>query len=169
MTRRLLVITGVLVLVAGAFAAGYGVALRRATSDPSSFVLLREVQRLIETRFVSRDVADDQLRYGAARGMLAAVDDPYTRFMDPRAFKEFQDSAFSGQFTGIGIIMDLKDGHVIVVSPIPGTPAVRAGLLAGDRIVQIDGHPTRDMALQRAVSLIRGSSGTVVHLTVARG
>lgn len=169
MTRRLLVITGVVVLVAGAFAAGYGVAWRRATSDPSSFVLLREVRQLIETRFVSHGVTDDQLRYGAARGMLAAVDDPYTRFMDPRAFKEFQESAFSGQFTGIGIIMDLKEGQVIVVSPIPGTPAVRAGLLAGDRIVQIDGHPTHDMALQRAVSLIRGPSGTVVHLTVTRG
>ncbi len=169
MTRRLLGITGILVLVAGAFAAGYGVAWRRATSDPASFVLLREVQQLIETRFVGRDVTAEQLRYGAARGMLAAVDDPYTRFMDPRAFKEFQESAFSGQFTGIGIIMDLKDGQVIVVSPIPGTPAARAGLMAGDRIVQIDGHPTHDMALQRAVSLIRGPSGTVVHLTVTRG
>jgi carboxyl-terminal processing protease len=58
---------------------------------------------------------------------------------------------------------------VIVVSPIPGTPAARADLLAGDRIVQIDGRPTRDMALQRAVSLIRGPRGTVVHLQVTRG
>jgi len=65
--------------------------------------------------------------------------------------------------------MDLKDGQVIVVSPIPGTPAARAGLLTGDRIVQIDGHPTREMALQRAVSLIRGPRGTVVHLLVSRG
>ena len=169
MTRRLLGIIGIVVLLAGAFAAGYGVASRRAGGDRSTLALVREIQHLIDTRFVRHDVTDDQLVYGAARGMLSAVDDPYTRFMDPRAFKEFQESAFSGQFTGIGIIMDLKDGEVIVVSPIPGTPAARAGLLAGDRIVQIDGHPTRDMALQRAVSLIRGPSGTVVHLSVARG
>jgi carboxyl-terminal processing protease len=101
--------------------------------------------------------------------MLGALDDPYSRFMDPRAFKEFQESNFAGQFTGIGIIMDLKDAQVIVVSPIPGTPAARAGLLAGDRIRQIDGRPTREMALQRAVSLIRGPRGTVVRLVVARG
>jgi carboxyl-terminal processing protease len=169
MKQRILVIVGVVALVAGSFAAGYGTAWRRASSDPAQFGLLREVERLVETQFIERQVDPSQLQYGAAQGMLAAVGDPYTRFMDPRAFKEFQESAFAGQFTGIGIIMDLKDGHVIVVSPIPGTPAARAGLLTGDRIVQIDGHPTRDMALQRAVSLIRGPRGTVVHLLVSRG
>ncbi len=169
MNRRFLGILGVVVLVAGAFAAGYGAALRRVNDDPARFSLLREIERLVDTRYIDHQVTDPQLLYGAARGMLAAVDDPYTRFMDPRAFKEFQESAFSGQFTGIGIVMDLKEGQVIVVSPIPGTPAARAGLLAGDRIVQIDGHPTRDMALQRAVSLIRGPSGTVVRLLVTRG
>ena len=169
MSRRFLGILGVALLAASAFAAGYGVALRRVNADPASFSLLREIERLIDTRYIDRQVTDPQLLYGAARGMLGAVDDPYTRFMDPRAFKEFQEAAFSGQFTGIGIIMDLKEGQVIVVSPIPGTPAARAGLLAGDRIVRIDGRPTRDMALQRAVSLIRGPSGTVVHLAVTRG
>jgi len=169
MNRRLLGALGVVVLVAGGFVAGYGAASRRANEVPASFGLLREVERLVETRFIDRQVNDSQLLYGAARGMLAAVDDPYTRFMDPQAFKEFQETALSGQFTGIGIVMDLKDGQVIVVSPIPGTPAARAGLLAGDRIVQIDGRPTRDMALQRAVSLIRGPRGTIVHLQVSRG
>jgi len=169
MNRRLLSALGVVVLVAGVFAAGYGTALRRANAVPASFGLLRDLERLVETRFIDRQVNDAQLLYGAAGGMLAAVNDPYTRFMDPQAFKEFQEAAFSGQFTGIGIIMDLKNGQVIVVSPIPGTPAARAGLLAGDRIVQIDGHPTHDMALQRAVSLIRGPRGTVVHLNVSRG
>jgi carboxyl-terminal processing protease len=169
MNRRLLSALGVVVLVAGVFAAGYGTALRRANAVPASFGLLRDLERLVETRFIDRQVNDAQLLYGAAGGMLAAVNDPYTRFMDPQAFKEFQEAAFSGQFTGIGIIMDLKNGQVIVVSPIPGTPAARAGLLAGDRIVQIDGRPTHDMALQRAVSLIRGPRGTVVHLNVSRG
>jgi carboxyl-terminal processing protease len=169
MKQRVLVTLAVVAMVAGAFAAGYGTAWQRAKDDPARFGLLREIARLVETKFIDRQVDESQLLYGAARGLLGAVDDPYTRFMDPRAFKEFQESAFSGQFTGIGIIMDLKDGEVIVVSPIPGTPAARAGLLTGDRIVQIDGHSTRDMALQRAVSLIRGPRGTAVRLLVNRG
>jgi carboxyl-terminal processing protease len=169
MNRRLLGTLGVVVLVVAAFGAGYGAALGRVSAGPASFGLLRDIEGLVLTRFIDRQVNDSQLLYGAARGMLAAVDDPYTRFMDPEAFKEFQQTAFSGQFTGIGITMELKDGQVIVVSPIPGTPASRADLLAGDRIVEIDGRPTRDMALQRAVSLIRGPRGTVVHLQVARG
>jgi carboxyl-terminal processing protease len=169
MNRRLLGTLGVVVLVVAAFGAGYGAALGRVSAGPASFGLLRDIEGLVLTRFIDRQVNDSQLLYGAARGMLAAVDDPYTRFMDPEAFKEFQQTAFSGQFTGIGITMELKDGQVIVVSPIPGTPAARADLLAGDRIVEIDGRPTRDMALQRAVSLIRGPRGTVVHLQVARG
>jgi carboxyl-terminal processing protease len=169
MNRRLLGTLGVVALVVAAFGAGYGAALGRVSAGPASFGLLRDIEGLVLTRFIDRQVNDSQLLYGAARGMLAAVDDPYTRFMDPEAFKEFQQTAFSGQFTGIGITMELKDGQVIVVSPIPGTPAARADLLAGDRIVEIDGRPTRDMALQRAVSLIRGPRGTVVHLQVARG
>lgn len=168
-TRFVLAIIGVVVLVAAAFGAGYRVAVHQGVDDPDKFGLLREIEHLIQTRYIDRNVADRQLVYGAARGMLGAVGDPYTRFMDPPAFKEFQESNFAGRFTGIGIIMDLKDGQVIVVSPIPGTPAALAGLLAGDRIVRIDGHPTQDMALQRAVSLIRGPSGSVVHLLVTHG
>ncbi len=169
MTRRFLAMLGVVVIASAAFATGYGVALRYATDDPKRFSLLSEIAHLVQTRYIDHQVTDPQLLYGAAKGMLGALDDPYSRFMDPRAFKEFQETNFAGQFTGIGIIMDLKDGQVIVVSPIPGTPAARAGLLAGDRIVRIDGRPTLEMALQRAVSLIRGPSGTVAHLVVTRG
>jgi carboxyl-terminal processing protease len=108
------------------------------------------------------------LYFGAAKGMLAALGDPYTRFMDPRAFEEFrQDSR--GFFFGIGIFIDLKDQHLIVVQPIPGTPAARAGLRAGDRIKDIEGAPTAGMALQEAVVRIRGPQGTRVTLGIERG
>jgi len=169
MNRRLLAILGTVAVAAAAFAAGYGAAQWRARDDVKDFRLLGEIEHLVQTRYIDRQVTDARLVYGAARGMLGALDDPYSRFMDPRAYKEFQETSFAGRFTGIGIVMDLVGGQVIVVSPIPGTPAARAGLLAGDRIVQIDGRPTRDMALQRAVALIRGPSGTVVHLVVTRG
>jgi carboxyl-terminal processing protease len=168
-TRQILAILGVVILVAGVFAAGYWTGLRRGDDTPDRFTLLRRIQQLVETRYFDRSVTELQLAYGAARGMLSALDDPYSRFMDPQTFKEFHESSFEGRFTGIGIIMDLKDGQVMVVSPIPGTPAARAGLQAGDRIVKIDGRPTREMALQRAVSLIRGATGTTVHLSVVRG
>jgi len=168
-TRVVAAIVGTVLLVAVAFGTGYRAGGRQYLGTAGQFGVLREIDRLVQTRYIDRRVTESQLADGAARGLLGAVGDPYTRFMDPAAFKEFQTSSFDGRFSGIGIIMDLKDGQVIVVSPIPGTPAARAGLLAGDRIVKIDGHATRDMALQRAVGLIRGPSGTVVHLSVARG
>jgi carboxyl-terminal processing protease len=167
--RRVSAVLGAVVVAFGAFAAGYGTGVRRAHEGPDGYALLGDIQHLVQTRSIEHGVTDSQLLYGAAKGMLAALDDPYTRFMDPRAFKEFQDASFAGEFTGIGITMDFKDGQVIVVTPIPGTPAARAGLQAGDRILKIDGRSTHDMALPQAVSLIRGAEGTTVHLLVIRG
>jgi carboxyl-terminal processing protease len=108
-----------------------------------------------------------QLFFGAARGMVESLGDPYTRFMEPRAYREFKQDA-QGFFFGIGIFIDLKDNNLIVVQPIPGTPAARAGLRSGDRIRQIDGVPTKGMALQEAVFRIRGPRGTTVRLTIER-
>jgi len=109
-----------------------------------------------------------RLYFGAAKGMLDSLGDQYTRFMDTRAFDEFKQDS-QGFFFGIGIFIDLKDKHLIVVQPISGTPAVRAGLRAGDRITEIDGASTDGMALQEAVSRIRGPKGSSVHLVILRG
>lgn len=108
------------------------------------------------------------LYFGAARGMLDSLGDPYTRFMDPRAFDEFRQDQ-KGYFFGIGILIDLKDKRLIVVQPIPGTPAARAGLRAGDRINMIDGLPTGEMSLPEAVAHIRGPKGSQVTLGIERG
>jgi len=111
--------------------------------------------------------AADRLYLAAARGLLEALGDPYTRLMEPSAFKEFMQET-RGFFFGIGIYIDLKDSHLIVVQPIADTPAARAGLRAGDRIVRIDGTSTQGMALQEAVSRIRGPEGSTVRLAIAR-
>lgn len=109
----------------------------------------------------------DRLFFGAAKGMLESLGDPYSRFMDPRAYQEFRQDA-QGFFFGIGIFIDLRDEHLIVVQPIPRTPAARAGLRAGDRITHVDGASTEGMALQEAVTRIRGPKGTTVRLMIQR-
>jgi C-terminal peptidase prc len=116
---------------------------------------------------VESKVKDTDLVYGAIRGMLASLDDPYTRFMDPKAFQGMQDER-SGSFGGIGIQIGIKDKQLTVIAPIEDTPAYKAGLKAGDRIMAIDGKPTKDMAEAEAVNLIRGPKGTAVKLTIKK-
>jgi carboxyl-terminal processing protease len=107
--------------------------------------------------------------YEAIRGMLASLDDPYTRFLDPREFKEMQIDT-SGELSGVGIQLSLdKDSkELVVVAPIEGSPASRAGVLPKDVITAIDGKSTKGMSTEDAVRLIRGQEGTRVTLTIRR-
>lgn len=135
-----------------------------APANPTRIAAL--VEAAVQRCAPAPDVA--ALYFAAARGMLDSLDDPYTRFMDPRAFAEFNQDR-QGFFFGIGIFVDIKDKHLIVVQPIPGTPAARAGLRAGDYITTIDGFSTTDMSIQEAVVHIRGPKGSKVALGIARG
>ena len=160
----------VVLLLAGAFWAGYGYGQRRASAaetQAQGMALLRELLGAVQRHYIERKVDLDRLIYGAAKGMLEALGDPYTRFMEPRAYRIFQEDA-RGIFNGIGIFIDIRDGHLIVVQPIEGTPAYRKGLRPGDRILAIDGVSTKDMALQEAVMRIRGPAGTAVRLRLER-
>ncbi|MBE9154287.1 S41 family peptidase [Cyanobium sp. LEGE 06113] len=107
--------------------------------------------------------------YAAIRGMLATLDDPYTRFLDPREFKEMQIDT-SGELSGVGIQLSLdKDTkELVVVAPIEGSPASRAGVMPKDVITAIDGASTKGMSTEDAVKLIRGQAGTTVTLTLRR-
>ena len=107
--------------------------------------------------------------YEAIRGMLNSLDDPYTRFMDPREFKEMEIDT-SGELSGVGIQLSLdKDTkRLVVVSPIDGSPASRAGVQPKDVITAIDGKSTRGMTTEDAVKLIRGAVGTKVTLELSR-
>jgi carboxyl-terminal processing protease len=93
--------------------------------------------------------------------------DPHSSFLTPEEFRELQIET-KGRFSGIGIEITLKDRVLTVVSPIEGTPAFRAGLMAGDQILKIDGKPTRNMNLTEAVRLIRGTKGSKVTLSINR-
>lgn len=105
-----------------------------------------------------------ELIYGAIRGMMSTLD-PHSAFLSPEEFKELEVET-TGKFSGIGIEITIKDGVLTVVSPIEGSPADRAGLAPGDKILQIDDKSTKNMTLNDAVRLIRGPKGTKVQLLI---
>lgn len=122
----------------------------------------------VEDRCPSAQRDPARLYLSAAKAMLESLGDQYTRLMEPEAFRMFiQDT--QGFFFGIGIYIDVRDDYPIVVQPIANTPASRAGLRAGDRIIMVDGVSMKDIALQEAVTRIRGREGTPVQLRVRRG
>jgi carboxyl-terminal processing protease len=124
-----------------------------------------EVLSLIQANYVDETKPRD-LIYGGIKGMLETLD-PHSSFMPPDIFKEMQVET-QGSFGGLGIEIAVKDRQLTVVAPIEGTPADRAGLHPGDRIVKIDGKLTKDMTLMEAVKNLRGPRGTSVTLTILR-
>lgn len=126
-----------------------------------------QVLDIVKHDFVEKDVDDQKLVYGSIRGLLASLDDPYTRFVEPKAYKEMK-IRMSGSYSGIGIYIGMKKEQLTVISPIDGTPADKAKLKAGDKIMSVDGKSTKHMALEEAVSLIRGPQGTKVTLGIIR-
>ena len=127
--------------------------------------LFTEVLSIVQTQYVD-EVAPKDLIYSAIKGTLRGLD-PHSSFLDPDSYKEMQVET-SGSFGGLGIEITLRDDVLTVVSPIEGTPAYRAGLQTGDRIVKIDGLVTKDMQLPDAVKRMRGKPGTKVTITVVR-
>lgn len=169
--HRIVVVVLLLALTITAFGAGYGTAQRSQAATSTRVQgqrLLDALLNRIHDTYIEPNVDEEKLFTGAAKGMLEALGDPFTRFMDPRAYQDFRQDA-RGFFFGIGIFVDIRDSHLIVVQPIKGTPADRAGLRAGDRILKIGPVSTDGMALQEAVTRIRGPKGTTVTLALRRG
>lgn len=123
----------------------------------------------IRKDYLNRNYTTKEEAYKAIREMLKPLDDPYTRFMDPKEFQSMQIDT-SGELTGVGIQLaqDEETKKLVVISPIEGTPAAKAGVLAKDIITKIDGKSTNGMNVNDAVNLIRGTVGTEVTLTVQR-
>lgn len=127
--------------------------------------LFTDVLSLVRTSYVE-DTDTTTLIRGALRGMLATLD-PHSNFLTPELYQEMQADTH-GEFGGLGIEVTIKDEALVVVAPIADTPADRAGIRAGDRIVEISGRPTRDMDMMEAVRLMRGPQGEAVTLTIQR-
>ena len=162
----------VIFLIVLVFLLGVTIGLGRSdkSSAPSNNVyedlkVFTEVIGLLQKEYVEETKSRD-LVYGAVKGMLETLD-PHSAFMPPEVYKEMQEET-KGRFEGLGIEITLKEGILTVVTPIEGTPASKAGILAGDLIVKIDGEPTKNLTLMESVKRLRGPKGTKVTITIMR-
>ena len=130
-----------------------------------SLKLFTDVLEELENNYVD-DVDSPSLIENAIKGMVGNLD-PHSSFMPPEAFGELRDET-KGEFSGIGIVITIKDGILTVVSPIEGTPAFKAGIRAGDAIIRINGKLTKGMALWEAVKMMRGPRRETVVISVVR-
>ncbi len=145
----------------------YGYLSEMTADELAATLKLLRVRKVVNSYYVDGKATGGFMVPGAVKGALAALDDPYSEYLDARALKDFLIEA-KGVFGGVGLVLGLKDKRITVIAPIEGTPADKAGIAAGDWIVAINGQPTKDMALDEAVSKIRGKEGTEVILTVGR-
>jgi len=128
--------------------------------------LFDEVLAHVESYYVDTLTESDLYRK-AVDGMLLELHDPHSVFLPPDRLAKLTEST-TGRYAGVGIQMDVRDGWITVVAPLPGTPAQRAGILTGDRVVDIDGRSTHAWTSDEAIKALRGAPGSSVRLTVER-
>ena len=137
----------------------------RAT-DQLDYDIIGEILNVLAEDFVDADRIDKEFLFeGAIQGIFDALGDPHSTYIDPNTWA-ISRSEFSGTFQGIGANVSTQDNFVVIVRPIPGTPAERAGLRAGDLIIEVDGESAEGWALDKAVLRIRGPRGSSVELLV---
>ncbi len=130
--------------------------------------LFNEVFNLIRTEYYDPKKADpENLINGAIEGMIKSLDDPHTSFLNKELFNELQTDT-KAEFGGLGIVIGIRDGWITVIAPIDDTPASRAGIKAGDKIIEIEGKSTKGYTTMDAVRLLRGKVGTKVNITIKR-
>lgn len=132
------------------------------------FSLFWRVWDAVAAKAYKQPVDQEKMFYGAIKGLVSSLDDPYSSFLDPDETREFN-KELAGTLEGIGIEIGLKKQRLTVIAPIEGTPAETAGLRAGDWILKINDESTVDMPLDTAVQKIRGPKGTSVKLTISHG
>jgi carboxyl-terminal processing protease len=162
--KKVVFILALIALGFGAFLVGKLWAQRlsnlRLSLERFSYVLNLIINEYVE------EVDNDKLLKQAIKGMLEALD-PYSNYLEPEEFSELK-TKLEAQFGGIGIYIGIRDNYPAVISPIEGTPAYRAGLRAGDKIIKIEDKTTENMTIQEAMKLLRGTPGTKVNITCQR-
>lgn len=168
-------ITGIVLIVAflAIFGVGFyigktSVVCKHCIPEQLDFSLFWEAWDLLSEQYVEKDkIKEKEMIYGAISGLTDSLGDPYTAFFSPEEGKKFLEEV-NGSFEGVGMEISVKKGQLQVVAPLEGTPAQRAGLRAGDKILKIGDKVTTDMTSEEAVSLIRGPKNTEVTLTILR-
>ena len=126
------------------------------------------VWRMLDRHYVDPSaLTTDDLRFGAVKGLVNGIGDPYSSFMTPKESNDFQES-LEGKLEGIGAELTLRDGVIVVVAPLKGSPAQAAGLMPKDIITHVDGNSIEGFGLQDAVQVIRGEKGSTVLLKIFR-
>jgi len=155
-----------MVAVAGIVVGRWSIGLVNAEVEGYENVkVFAEALSIIKKNYVE-DVKTKDLVYNAIKGMVNSLD-PHSAFMTPEGYKEMQVDT-KGEFGGLGIQIGLKDNILTVIAPIEDTPAYKAGILSGDKIIKINGESTKDMGLMDAVNKMRGPKGTAVSITIVR-
>lgn len=139
----------------------------RLTEKNLDFNLFWTVWDTVKAKHISQPTDDGKLFYGALKGLVASLHDPYSIFLDPEESKEFN-KELAGSFEGIGAEIGIKKDKLVVIAPLPDSPAAKAGLVPGDYIVKINGEETTGLSIDYAVSLIRGKKGTKLTLTILK-
>lgn len=157
---------------AAVLAAALGASPLRAEGKPASDKTFEQMKQLVDVLGYIQDnyvepVDTRRLLYGAAEGMVRTLD-PFSQFLEPEMNREMK-SETEGQFGGVGLRLNEKGDWLVVMTPMPGTPAYRVGILPNDRLVEIDGVSARDMDLDEALKALRGAPGSTVKLKVLRG
>jgi carboxyl-terminal processing protease len=149
----------------GVCAVGAGGSQQQASSS-GLFDPVYQIYQYVQSYFYKPELIDDQKAlYGAMKGVVEELDDPYSEFLDPDEKREF-DESLEGEFSGVGIEISIEGGILTVITPLVGTPAEAAGIKAGDKVLAIDGETTEKITLSGASTRIRGETGTTVTLTV---
>lgn len=140
----------------------------KSTQQEIDLKMMWMVKDILKERYIHGDELDSQrLSYGAVKGLVSALEDPYTEYMDPKDTAEFNNS-LNSQLQGIGAELTVRDGFLTVISTLDDSPARKAGLMPDDIVLKIDGQEAQEMTLYEAITKIRGEKDTEVNLTIAR-
>lgn len=131
------------------------------------FNLYWDIWQRVQEKYIGRPIKDDTLFYGSIEGLVASLGDPYSVFLRPEKAERFSQD-LTGSFSGIGAELGMKKEMIVIIAPLDGSPAERAGIKAGDKIFAVDGADTAGWTLDEAVQKIRGPRGTIVKLKIWR-
>ena len=148
------------------FGAGCTIGTSTVSSDVGGIDVVEEAWDIIFRNYIDREKLDTStMSGGAIKGMIEVLDDPYTSYVGKEAY-EMSVGRLEGKFEGIGAYVGMRDEQIIIIAPIPGSPAAEAGVMPGDVILEVDGNSTSGLNLEETVLQVRGPRGTTVTLLI---